>query len=478
MSMWMRTVLVACVSLGFVSSVHSQALTLEQVIREVCANSDSVKMMKETMYKSDQLVKQKKSAAMPIVSGSVLLGGKRGIGLGDHPKEKPPVPAAFGDTMADEFVSWGAFDTLSKYQARQAARMSEVGNSPVYSASLQVQQTLTFGKIGTAVKVAKEYDQAVHATYDRSVQQLQLAALDAFYGVVLSEMSLSVAERSLARKSELHGFLDRNFQLGSGSKALILATGADVVLQSSQILQARQAVRTTKMMLASLMGRPLTDQIDPDTAASLTGLRSLAIPSETDAVNTALTSRGDLKSLGYYEKANRGGAKIFRAMYYPTIGAQASGGFAGTHFADVNTQNYKDYVNWTLGVGMNWQFFDGFNNSSMSHQYLSDARKLEQLQKTVSKMVEIEVTSLVVGCAVADSSLAASEQALAASRESYDLLNENFKQGSGQFADLQLGEERLRQAEMGLVNARYGQMRSRAALLVAMGQDIVKLEAQ
>jgi outer membrane protein TolC len=65
---------------------------------------------------------------------------------------------------------------------------------------------------------------------------------------------------------------------------------------------------------------------------------------------------------------------------------------------------------------------------------------------------------------------------LTAAQESYKLTNDNFKQGSGQFADLQLAEERLRQAEMGITGANYRQVRSRAALLVAMGKNIINLE--
>lgn len=60
-------------------------------------------------------------------------------------------------------------------------------------------------------------------------------------------------------------------------------------------------------------------------------------------------------------------------------------------------------------------------------------------------------------------------------QEGYDLTNSNFKQGSGQFSDLQLSDETLQQAEMGTMNARYRQIRSRAALLVAIGKEIVPL---
>ena len=138
-------------------------------------------------------------------------------------------------------------------------------------------------------------------------------------------------------------------------------------------------------------------------------------------------------------------------------------------------RNFFDWKNrnWTVGVGLQWNIFDGFSNNAKSKQYLSDANKLQTAQKAIEKYIEIEITSALDECATADSNQIASREMLAAAKESYELTNDNFKQGSGQFADLQLTEERLRFAEMGSMNARYRWMRSRAALLVAMGKEII-----
>ena len=63
-----------------------------------------------------------------------------------------------------------------------------------------------------------------------------------------------------------------------------------------------------------------------------------------------------------------------------------------------------------------------------------------------------------------------------AASEGYDLTNSNYKEGSGSLTDLQRVDEQLQLAEFGLLNARYRQVRSRAALLVAIGRNIVDIE--
>jgi len=50
--------------------VHSQTIGWKQVIREVCTKSDSVKMMKESIIKSDQMVRENWANALPYVSAT------------------------------------------------------------------------------------------------------------------------------------------------------------------------------------------------------------------------------------------------------------------------------------------------------------------------------------------------------------------------------------------------------------------------
>jgi outer membrane protein TolC len=94
----------------------------------------------------------------------------------------------------------------------------------------------------------------------------------------------------------------------------------------------------------------------------------------------------------------------------------------------------------------------------------------------LEKMLEIEVRSAILECTAADSNIIASHEMYKASKESYDLTNNNFKQGSGQFADLQLSDELLQQSELGLTNAQYRLIRSRAALQIAMGNEIISIK--
>ena len=462
-------VLASTMVAGFSTAVSSQPINLEQAIRAVCANSDSVKRMRETVKKSEQMVREKWSNALPVISANAyaarsrgsLFGGSSGSGQTSRSLAKESA-----SRQQSSYVTWqdlGAiFEDFSKPQT-----------TTIYTGGLSLSQPIyTFGKVGTAIKVARQFEQAVKYSFQRNLQTLQLQAFDAFSQAFLAERAKAIAERSLARKRERYDFLERNFKLGSGSKAQVLALKADVAGQNTAVLIAQRDARTTHMYLNALMGRPIADSSMFDTTASLNALLSVSIPPQDKIIAIAIANRGDVKALDLFAQSNEGGAKIYRSMYLPSIAGMGSLGYS-KYESSAKTFEMDWKSNWTLGIGVQWTLFDGFANSAKAVQFKSDARKSEIAKEELAKYIEIEIRTSLTECDAADSNVSASKEMYAAALESYDLTNSNFKQGSGQFADLQLADEQLMQAELGLVNARYRQLRSRASLQVAMGNDII-----
>jgi outer membrane protein TolC len=460
---------------GFTARVFSQALTLEQVIREVCTKSDSVKMMKESVVKADQMVREKWANALPVVSATGAYIHNYGSALGGSSSSSGSSRSLSKEASAFTPMDSGLLANIGSMLS-SFSDISKPVNSNIYTAGLSFNQPIyTFGKVGTAIDVANNYNKSAKASFTRNMQTLQLSALDIFFLAMMAEKRAGIAERSLARKKELNDFLTRNFQNGSGSKAQVLKTKADVADQVAQTIVAKRDAKVVHMNLNAMMGRELIDSTSLDTISTIEMLLHMAAPAPDDAVRTAISERKDIKSIRFLAESNKGGAKIFKAMYLPSIAATGSAGYTRMDSESKLIGNTAN-PNWSLGVGAQWTLFDGFSNSAKAAQYQSDANKLEIVASTMDKMVEIEVRSAILECAAADSNINSSKEMFNSAQEGYELTNSNFKSGSGQFADLQLSDETLQQAELGMINARYRQVRSRAALLVAMGNDIVKIK--
>ncbi len=494
----MRTQLRYVVSCGIIlclsGRTFSQGITIEQAIREVCTNSDSTKMMRQTIRKSEENVKQGWSHAYPTVSVSASavesrasLFGSSGSGSSSGSNAETDVGSAENASTIAKQVKQQAqvtgaasqsFDSVAELYSI-LSELSKPITSLTYSTSLNVTQPIyTFGKIGTAIKIAHQYDQSTRNNYTREIQTLQLAAFDAFSNAVIAKKKGDIAENAVARKKEVNAFQERNFELGSGSRQQILAVKSDVAQQNATAIIARRDAFTARMNLNSFMGRSLTDSTPLDTAALPAALVSAPLPQADEAVKTALADRKDLKALRLISEANKNGAKIYRANYLPSISALGSVGYSKFNTSESLFKDAPGTTNWTVGLGAQWTLFDGFSSSSKAAQYLSNAEKYDILYNQVTKGVEIEIRSAIAECNAADSNFAASEESFHSAQESYDLTNSDFKQGSGKFADLLLADETLQQAELGLTNAQYRRLRSRAALLVAMGKDIVTIHQE
>jgi HAE1 family hydrophobic/amphiphilic exporter-1 len=441
-------------------------LQLEDVISAVCTQSDSAQGLSENIRKSRLQIREQYANALPTISGQIFAGRAYGQGMGSG--------SGGGGSSGIHDSTTVTFGMLQGVLGQTFAKMYEADDAPMYSASLSISQPIyTFGKVGTAVKVANYYDSATQLSVKRSIQNLQLAGLDLYYGLYLADMALSVQQGSVERLQDQSEFLTRNFALGSGSKAQILSTNAELEKLKSDIMASKQSLKTLKKRLGMMIGQGNADSLELDTAGALTRSFIETLPSFDDALKIATENRDDLRSLDYMRKANDGGVKIFKAMYYPSIAAQAK---VGTGGKDIENLFDSDYGTWQVGIGLQWTMFDGFANSAKALQYQSDSRKLAITRNMLLKMLSIEIDAALTSCVTADSAVVASEAALAAMKEVYQLTYDNFKQGSGQFTELQLAEERLRQCEFAIVSAKCTKIRNRAVLLVAMGKTIIPVE--
>jgi outer membrane protein TolC len=416
-------------------TVAAQApLTLADAIRQVRGSSDETRIIQETRTKLDAQKSELVAAALPTVSAYANAG--RGA-----------MPFALGPLV---------FPSDSTVQS-------------TYSYGVQAQQTLFSFALGRSIKTAGKLIKAQDATNRRSLQELELQTLDAFYGVVIAEARLKVIDASLERQGKTAGFLESNFRRGAGSRSTLLLTQASLKGLTPERIRAERDAEAARMNFNRLLGRPIDAPLALDTASAL----ELA-PADADAAasTSALDRRPDLEALRYQKEALQGYASVYRGQYLPSLGLQ---GKVGILAYDLNEQltDFDNNLEWQVGVGLTWPLFDGFGNSSKAKQYDSDARSLAVNERRARAGARIELESARAEAAAADTALSAARQARDASAEALDLISQDFRSGAGQVTDLLSAEEGLRSAETGLLAARYQKARAQAALRIALGMDLI-----
>jgi len=422
-------------------------VTLAGAIRESMSKSEEALILQEKRKKFAAIKQDAWSGGLPQITANASAG--RGAVTFD------PSSVGFKDTTNPNKI-------LNITQDR-------------YVWDVEVQQSIfSFGRLGQAIHVAGIQERADDASRKRALQQLQLTVLDAYYAVVNSRARLQTLEASVKRAHETQAFLESNFKMGSGVRSNVLrALTALKALEPERIRAGRDAQAAT-MALNRILGRDVDAPLELDTTVHLDFPVMAAAP-DSQTIHSVLEDRSDLKSLELNKQSLMGQAKYLRMQYLPALGAQAKYGITAYELSQLG--DIKNNHEWQIGVGLRWPLFDGFSFSAKAKQIESEARSLDLTARQMRKFTQVEIESAYREYQAADSAQVAAEQAVSAAQEAQAMMSEEFRAGKGVLTDLLGVEQSLREASLGVLGARYASVRSKAALRLALGKDLINEEA-
>lgn len=429
------------------------ALTLSQAIREAMTRSEEAQLLKES---ENNVVARKREVwaeGLPRITATANVG--RGNVVMDP--SSFPIPE---DTSAGAQAGPAIF---SFTQTR-------------YAYAVEAQQSLfSFGRLTQAVRAANAQEKSEAFDRRRSLQQLQLRTLDAYYGVVTSRARLRTLESSVKRSRETVAFLESNFRMGAGLRANVLRAITALKAQEPERIRAERDAEAARMNLNRLLGRPVDAPMELDTTDVLPMPPVAEVPG-MEALEGVVDARPDVRAMGLARQSLEGRARYIKMLYLPSLGA--TGRIGVTAFDPDQLAEFDQNKEWQVGIGLNWSLFDGGANLARAQQIRSQARSLRLNESIARKSALVEIESAYRDYRAADTALAAADQAVQAAREAQAMVSEDFRAGKGQITDLLETEDVLRQTEFGVLAARYQRVRSQAALRLALGNGLINEEAR
>lgn len=427
--------------------VSSEPLTLERALQEALSSSVQSKIFDEKLVKSREFENEKRGMLYPKVD---LYGT---VGRGAQPISNP---AKLFQPNADvpDYVNMAA--NVFNYGVQ--------ASGPIY----------TFGKLSTAIEMAQLQDKSVKLSVKKDKQDLQMSVVEAYSASVLATAKIAVLERSRDRSFEVFTALDRDFQAGKGMKSDVLMAKASLKALEPQIIAAKRDAASVRQNLNRLLGRATDDNSPLDSAATMQVLESDPLPPRAEALKNAIENRSDLQSLETAADVYEGTSKIFQANYYPTIAYQGKFGFTGSE-----PEHMVEWVHreWLVGVGLTWTLFDGLGkdgaNRAQVAQWKSDSRVFRFQSQELRRVVEMEVDKALADRAAMDTSLQASIEGREAANEAVSILRANYPGGMIKLSDIQSAEDGLRNAELGVLAARFNRISALAKLRIVQGIDLV-----
>lgn len=434
-----------------VATAAQAPLTLADAIREVRANSDETRIIGEKRAKLDAVKGELWAAALPQVSAYA------NVGRGATPFN-PEIAKSLAAFLPADTTGGGGGDASFNTAAT------------TYAYGIQVQQTLFSPSLGQSIVTAGKQIRAQDASNRRSLQELELQALDGFYNVVMAESRVKVINASIERQSKTVGFLEANFRRGAGARSTMLLTQASLKALEPERIRAERDADAARMAFNRLLGRSIDAPLVLDTASVLAAENG---DITAQSAENAIENRPDVQAIALQKETLKGYARVYRMQYLPSLGVQGKWGILA-YEPDEQLTDFENNLDWMVGVGLTWNLFDGLGNRAKARQYDSDVRSLAANERQARAFARIEIESARREAAAADTALSAAQQARDASAEALELISQDFRAGAGQVTDLLSAEEGLRSAESGLLAARYQKARAIAALRIAYGKDLTK----
>jgi len=369
--------------------------------------------------------------------------------------------SSWGQSRSPAFLNSPDFEEIL---AQFPAGSFSPATQELYRAVVELKQTVwNFGKVGTAIELAKIVAGAADAEIASARLDTAAATAEAYCQVLAARQGLATiqAERAFRRHD-----LERIESL--------LEIGEATELER---LRARSALADLEPTVATLEGRVTVAEtrlrqllaLEPDATLELAPLPDVLpeLPPAERLAELALTERPELRDLELQSEVYAKRKQITHADSLPAIELN---GYWGREVRLLDNFNDPLYSTWSFSLGLRWEFFDGGRRRGQIAQFESQrqqlALKLAELEAQVRLETGQALSDYRTALARADSSQIAAD----AAREALRVARDSFEQGVATQTDLLDAQRRSTSADVLAIAAFYDARIQAARLARAVGR--------
>lgn len=424
-------------------------------------------------------ISNKSSTRMQIIDNSVQsdLQQVRSYRSEAFPKIDFSTSIAYGSqTLQSEFSAPGDIATVFD-------RIDGI----LHSWSLTVEQPLfKFGQIYNAFKLAslsKSLTQT-RSQFERNTYFVEV--IEQFIQTYINQFDYDIATQSLDRAQRVLQRVSRDFDVGRVSKRDYLRTEASFEADKAQFISSKTNRDLSKRRLSTLIGLP--DSIQYSLTVDTNGA-FLQIPSGSKEQNPQVVIKKLQFDLNKYLRRNAWSAffptiNFVGSLYNDFMAVDTSGltqrliELGGPEAAPVTdipvSGDYfnPDFINYSVGLQLNWNIFDGTRNWAQYRQAKiqeqTTSLELEQLQREITNTLD-ELKSQISSI---DTVISAYQLQHAASLKALQQADLDFQNGFIDAVTFIEIETEFNNALRTLQNARLQKILLAAQLRVSLGLNI------
>jgi outer membrane protein len=230
-------------------------------------------------------------------------------------------------------------------------------------------------------------------------------------------------------------------------------------------LEAKNNLEKAKINLLTFLSMDLSKSYLFDTTATAINDSSLINSNVQNLLEYALSNRKDYQSMKYQQESAENQLTVARGGLYPRL----SGNYSFSSNA-VDPSNLFDRKVYSLGLSLNIPIFSNWNTESSIETANVGVENTNEDLKNLELNIDSQVRSARLDLQTARQQLDASDAALKATRESWQIKKETYTLGSITFLDLQLAYNNYLQAEYNKINNDYKYLVAQYTLLNSIGK--------
>lgn len=331
-------------------------------------------------------------------------------------------------------------------------------NTAVYG--LNVTQPLFEGRVIAAVRGAGSFQNISKYALEAARLRVIETTTGRFYGVLLAQEALTVMEESLTFVKQNQSDTKILMKQGKATEFEMIRADVKVANQEAAVSNARKGLSLAKASLKRECG------ILTETDIKVIG--SMDHPVEEllslkDYSEKLLNDQPVLKQVNESISLAKENILLNKAEFMPSI--YLTGAFQNfQHFnnGEYSSDNYDESS--SIGISLTMPLFNGFGSAARVQKARSEHRKsIYQVEDTREALL-LELSNIVLSIKESQDRIIASKKGVEQAHKGVEIAQELYKKGMMSQSDLMDANQGRNQAELGLLQAQFEYLTSKAAL--------------
>ena len=458
--MLFRKLLIIISLFFFITNISAQkkVINIEDAIRVALDNNNQVKISIMEVEKAEAAVREAFGYALPTVNLSANYS--RLI-------EKPQMPfpdfealltnATYGILFKEGVIP----QDNSKYLPLQT-KLQSFAQTNNYEAKAEIVQILFNSAVFRGIGTSQIYLDLSREMLKSSVANTVLNVKKAFYGVLLTKNILEITKASYDNAQENLKNVKAYYEQGFVSEFDALQAEVQVENIRPVVLQIENTLKNVKNNLKIVLG--INQSEDLDVEGELIYSEEL-IPDMMDAIETALTSNYDIKSIKMKREVDEAFVDLDRADYYPNLAAFGSYSYSGS----ADDFKFNNYSTAMVGLSFSINLFRGTQTKNRVQQAMISVKQTDEQISQLKDYVSVQVKAKVLELERVKSVIQAQERNVKLAQRAYEIATVRYKEGTGSQLEIQNSDIALRQAKTNMLQSIYDYISSRSELDQLLG---------